>query len=182
MIYLEIGTGPDPYLTKYLEAGHDCYFVEAHPAAFIALVNNYSTYANANFVNAAISAAAKVQTFSRYREMGEHTIQMSLDTSVPYNQRDTLPLRSEDHLNFYVYTLPFKDLLEWVKPDVVTINIEGEEIPILMDYDFSIKPDTFCIEIHTYDTAIINAFLEKMKDNGYRCRWKKHFVYCQLEE
>lgn len=151
-VYIEIGTSDSPDI-GILEEGYYGIFVEAHPAAFCKLVKRNTHIQNVRFVLAAVSDQ---QTFQIYHGFKDDFMRLndafSLEKSLKYKFMHQVTPEYRGEFPFIIPTIPFAALLKWANTiytvDWIRMDIEGEEIPILLNYDFRIKPRRFDIEFH----------------------------------
>lgn len=73
-------------------------------------------------------------------------------------------------------TLGFGDLLNsyysrFAKIDLVVMDIEGVELSVFQDYDFSIRPRFMEIELHevAWENETVDGFIDKMTKHDYEC-------------
>lgn len=163
---------PDSWLS---EPGHwHGYLVEAHPGNFCTLVEK--TVANKSlrpflhrltFINAAISAET-----SHFTTMGMETDmfkglfvnRFTLTEARPFH-----PSAVNNTVDFAVFTVSLETLFSAIRHkqiDLLRLDVEGAEVPILEVYPFHIKPHLFSIEHHskTGETFVRRA----LETQGYR--------------
>lgn len=168
-MYIEIGASAKPEFKHFLEEGHEVLFIEAHPFSFCQLVENLGHHKNAQFMLAAVSDSARIARFSRFSENIRKTSQsLSLESSMRYKKMPTVITPQErGDATFYIPTLTLYDLFEeFSQIDRIRLDVEGEEVPIFMEYDFRVKPQTIDIEFHK-DEPAMHKIVSRMKEYGY---------------
>lgn len=174
--FLEIGAcEAHTWATDRLSDGWYGVFVEAHPAAFVKLVESYKDFPNAQFIAAAVSTKSGLEEFSCFADdFTKHSGASCLERSVKYKHRPTIANRGNS--TFWVYTVPFNTLIDHVRPNICRIDVEGEEIPILRSFDanFNHAPQEIHVEFHD-DVKSIQAVEAHLKVFGYQTD-KLHFA------
>lgn len=168
-MYIEIGAGAKPEFKRFLEEGHGVLFVEAHPFSFCQLVENLGHHKNALFLLAAVSDRARLGRFSRFSENMRKTSQaFSLESSTRYKKMPKFITPEErGDTTFYIPTVTLYDLFrEFPQVDRIRLDVEGEEVPIFMEYDFRVKPQMIDIEFHK-DEPAKQEILYRMIEHGY---------------
>ena len=163
---------PDAWLS---EVGHwHGYLVEVHPGNFCALVEK--TVANKSlrpflhkltFINAAISAET-----SHFTTMGMETGMLKGLFVNRFSLREARPFHPntvENTVDFGVFTVSLETLFSAIghkQIDLLRLDVEGAEVPILEAYPFHIKPHLLSIEHHskTGETFVRRV----LETQGYR--------------
>ncbi|MYB95962.1 FkbM family methyltransferase [Candidatus Poribacteria bacterium] len=144
------------------------YLVEAHPGNFSALVEK--TVADKylrpflhrlTFINAAISGT------SYFTKMGMETgrlKQLFANRFTLAEARPFHPSAVDNTVDFGVFTVSLETLFSAIghkKIDLLRLDVEGAEVPILEAYPFHIKPHLFSIEHHSkMGEAFVRRVLE----------------------
>jgi len=183
--YLEIGTGAKPNRCdlfsseiengrySYFQDGYHCVFVEANPVYFIRLVTNLKNWnlgtATYTCIHSAISTDSRMETYFEYSSgFGSWSPGSGLASSMKYKKHEY----EHPTLEFIVQTTSFKDLLTWCNNkgfdiEIIRMNIGGEEVRILTEFDFSIRPKQFYITFYP-DLKNGHKIKEQFENHGYK--------------
>ncbi len=164
----QLRTLPDRWLSQPWTPWHG-YLVEAHPDNFCSLVETIVAdkylrpfLHRLTFINAAIGAKT-----SRFTSMGMETgafkglfvNRFSLSEARPFQQS-----RIDNSINFQLFTVSLETLFDEIPHkhiDLLRLDVEGAEVPILGAYSFQMKPWLLSVEHHSKDGAsFIRQLLE----------------------
>ena len=162
--FIEIGAGADgQWGIDLLNDGWKGYFVEPHPANLIALQKNLENYIDYTLLNFGIWHSNEIKTInSEFKDLDETGIKFHLADSAPfYSKGDRI---RQTAFSFEIACITLKDLLGftgWV--DRIRMDVEGAEIPILMNHKWVDMPEELHVEFHSNDyIPDINRKLEDM--------------------
>lgn len=144
------------------------YLLEPLPPAYDLLIKNYPHKENKIFEKVALSDHDGTLRLYCLKKTEENKDWYTLFASVNPN-------------NYYLkgndldsYDVPCMKLDTFIKVknishiDLLYMNIEGHELPILNNYSFSLQPKIIFIETRFYSFIDLKDFYEKMLDMGYR--------------
>ena len=163
---------PDSWLSEH--GNWHGYLVEAHPSNFSAFVEK--TVADKHlrpflhrltFINAAISAET-----SHFTTIGMETGRLKRLFANRFTLAEASPFHAsavDNTVDFGVFTVSLETLFAAIghtKIDLLRLDVEGAEVPILEAYPFHIKPRLLSIEYHSKTgEAFVRRVLETQ---GYR--------------
>jgi len=148
-------------------------------------------------VLAAVSLESRFDSYyGLTKDFRKHEMGFSLDSSVPHKHdgKEVPPFNyaeGDAPFCFMVSTVSFTLLLKWIVEvlklslDIIRMDIEGEEIPILLGYDFDIKPAEVNVEFHgkhRVGSPERRAIEAKFEAEGYieckgRDKWDTRFIH-----
>ena len=149
------------------------YLVEAHPSNFCSLVEK--TLADKTlcpflhrltFINAAISSPSQFSTMGMETGIFKKLFvnRFSLTGAQPFHQRSV-----NNTLDFHIFTVSLDTLLSALGHthiDLLRLDVEGAEVPILQAYSWHVKPTLISVEHHSPEGKnIIQGILVQQ---GYR--------------
>ncbi len=165
-------TLPESWLAE--EGKWHGYLVEAHPSNFCTLIEKtmadkqlYPFLHRLTFINAAVSANT-----SHFTTMGmEIGILKGLFVN-RYNLSEARPFHRsvvDNTIEFGVFTVALETLFSAIGHehiDILRLDVEGAEVPILKGYPFHIKPRLLSVEYHSKSGE---AFVKQaLETQGYQ--------------
>ena len=167
--FIEIGCGPDgSWGLSLLKKGYKGWFVEPHPGNIIELEKRLTRIPNAlcKFVCAAIWIKSSIFRFclTPSGDMASTQISSHIGESEPYYTkiRETTGLTDSKGQrivgkSYWIGAITLAQLFEKTGPvDKIRIDVEGAEVPILREHEWTFLPNTLHVEFHSeeYQTEI----------------------------
>lgn len=149
------------------------YLVEAHPRNFCSLVEKTAAdktlrpfLHRLTFINAAISDATQLSTMGMETGVfkGLFANRFTLTEAQPFHKRTV-----NNTLNFQIFTVSLDTLLSALGHthiDLLRLDVEGAEVPILCAYRWHIKPNIISVEHHCPEGE--NTVRHILERQGYR--------------